>query len=104
MRRRPILPLLAMIMVFEISLNYSLMPPLMIACVVSALVARRLHPESVYTEPLRLETLALWSAKACRWARAMQKTVADLMREPVPPIRETATFRQIADRFPEQPE
>ena len=37
-------PLLAMIMVFEISLDYSLMPPLMLACVVSMLVARRLHP------------------------------------------------------------
>jgi len=31
-------PLLAMIMVFEISLDYSLMPPLMLACVVSILV------------------------------------------------------------------
>ncbi len=34
-------PLLAMIMVFEISLNYSLMPPLMLACVISTLMARR---------------------------------------------------------------
>ena len=91
-------PLLAMIMVFEISLNYSLMPPLMIACVVSALVARRLHQESVYTEPLRLETLAV-ERESLQMGAAMQKTVADLMREPVPPIRETATFREIADRF-----
>ena len=48
-------PLLAMIMAFEISLNYSVMPPLMLACVISTLVARRLHPESIYTEPLREE-------------------------------------------------
>ncbi len=34
-------PLLAMIMVFEISLDYSLMPPLMLGCVVSILVAGR---------------------------------------------------------------
>jgi CIC family chloride channel protein len=95
-------PLLAMIMVFEISLNYSLMPPLMIACVVSALVARRLHPESVYTEPLRLETLAV-ERESLQMGAAMQKTVADLMREPVPPIRETATFREIADRFLSSP-
>ena len=32
-------PLLAMIMAFEISLDYSLMPPLMLACVVAVLVA-----------------------------------------------------------------
>ena len=29
----------------------------------------------------------------------MDKTVGDLMRAPVPPLRENATFRQIADRF-----
>src|SRR5439155_12337357 len=46
-------PLLAMIMVFEISLNYTLMPPLMVACAVSTLVARRLDPQTIYTEPLR---------------------------------------------------
>src|SRR4029077_4728091 len=44
-------PLLAMIMIFEISLDSSLMPPLMLACVVSTLVAVRLHPASIYTEP-----------------------------------------------------
>ena len=32
-------------MLFEISLNYSLMPPLMLASVVASLVARRLYPE-----------------------------------------------------------
>ena len=42
-------PLLAIIMVFELSLNYSLMPPLMLACAVSTLVARRLRRESIYT-------------------------------------------------------
>ena len=40
-------------MMFEISLNYSVMPPLMLACAVATLVARRLYPDSVYTEPLR---------------------------------------------------
>src|SRR5262249_38350940 len=50
--------LLAMIMVFEISLNYTLMPPLMVACAVSTLVARRLHPETIYTAPLRQKGLA----------------------------------------------
>ncbi len=48
-------PLLAMIMIFEISLNYSLMPPLMLGCAVSVLLSRRLHAASVYTEPLRYQ-------------------------------------------------
>jgi CIC family chloride channel protein len=91
-------PLLAIIMVFEISLDYSLMPPLMLACVVSILVARRLHTESIYTEPLRRKGLTV-SHEATTSEAATERTVSDLMRAPVPPLRETATLRQIAERF-----
>jgi CIC family chloride channel protein len=91
-------PLLAMIMVFEISLDYSLMPPLMLACVVSILVAGRFHPESIYTEPLRLKGLAA-SAENIEPGIATERTVGDLMREPVPPVRETAPMAEVADRF-----
>ena len=91
-------PLLAMIMVFEISLDYSLMPPLMLASVVSMLVARRLHPASIYTEPLRRKGLIV-AQEATASEAAAERTVGDLMRAPVPPVRETATIREIADRF-----
>ncbi len=91
-------PLLAMIMVFEISLDYSLMPPLMLASVVSMLVARRLHPVSIYTEPLRRKGLIV-PQEATASEAAAERTVGDLMRAPVPPVRETATLREIADRF-----
>ncbi len=91
-------PLLAMIMVFEISLDYSLMPPLMLACVVSMLVARRLHPASIYTEPLRRKGLIMPQEPTASEAAA-ERTVGDLMRAPVPPVRETATLREIGDRF-----
>ncbi len=91
-------PLLAMILAFEISLDYSLMPPLMLACVVSVLVARQLHGESIYTEHMRLKGLSL-QRESEQTGVAMDKTVGDLMRAPIPPLRETTTFRQIADRF-----
>jgi CIC family chloride channel protein len=91
-------PLLAMIMVFEISLDYSLMPALMLACVVSILVARRLHPESIYTEPLRRKGLIV-SHDPNTSEAAAERTVGDLMRAPVAPVRETARLRELADRF-----
>jgi CIC family chloride channel protein len=91
-------PLLAMIMVLEISLDYSLMPPLMLACVVSVLVARRLHPESIYTEPLRRKGVTI-SQEGATSEAATQRTVADLMRAPVPPVRETEALSEIANRF-----
>jgi chloride channel protein, CIC family len=91
-------PLLAIIMIFEISLDYSVLPPLMLGCVVATLVARRLHPESIYTEPLRQKGLTV-SQEAIASEAATERMVSDLMRAPVPPVRETATLGQIADRF-----
>jgi chloride channel protein, CIC family len=91
-------PLLAMIMILEISLDYSLMPPLMLACVVSVLVARKLHAESIYTEPLRQKGLSV-SQDATASEAATEQTVSDLMRAPVAPVRETATLGFVADRF-----
>jgi len=91
-------PLLAMIMIFEISLDYSLMPPLMLACVVSTLMARRWHAESIYTEPLRRKGLTV-SQEATSSEAAAVRTVGELMRSPVPPLRENARFQEIAERF-----
>jgi CIC family chloride channel protein len=91
-------PLLAMIMIFEISLNYSVMPPLMIACAVSTIIARRLHPDSIYTAPLRRKGVTEDAAEK-QIGIASQKTVGEIMREPVPSIRHTAKFREVADRF-----
>lgn len=91
-------PLLAMIMAFEISLDYSLMPPLMLACVVSVLVSRQFHRESVYTDHMRLKGLSL-QRESEQAGAAMDKTVGDLMLAPVPPMRETVSIQEIADRF-----
>jgi CIC family chloride channel protein len=91
-------PLLAMIMIFEISLDYSVLPPLMLACVVSVLVTRRLHPESIYTEPLRRKGVTV-SQEATTSEAATERTVSDIMRAPVQPVRETTPLGEIANRF-----
>ncbi|MBE7502129.1 MAG: ClcB-like voltage-gated chloride channel protein [Verrucomicrobiales bacterium] len=91
-------PLLALIMVFEISLNYSLMPALMLACAVGTLVSRQLHANSVYTEPLQRRGL-LGEAEPDQLGAATQGKIGDFMREPVPPVNETATFKELGQRF-----
>lgn len=91
-------PLLAMIMIFEISLDYSLMPPLMLGCVVAILVSGRFVSESVYTEPLRRKGLNVRQESTDPGA-ATERTVGDIMQEPVAPVRETAGLNEIADRF-----
>lgn len=91
-------PLLAIIMAFEISLDYTLMPPLMLCCVVATLVSKQLHGESIYTEHMRLKGLSL-RREIEQAGTAMDKTVGDLMRAPVPPLRENVLLREIAGRF-----
>lgn len=91
-------PLLAMIMVFEISLDYSLMPALMLGCVVSFLMSRRLHPASIYTESLRARGLTVSRENVPTGATTEQR-VGDLMRAPVPPLRENTSLSEIAERF-----
>jgi CIC family chloride channel protein len=91
-------PLLAMILVFEISLDYSLMPALMLGSVVSILISSQLHPESIYTEPLRLRGLEV-ASESTRPGAAAERTVGDLMHASVPPLRENTPLKEIADRF-----
>lgn len=95
-------PLLAMIMVFEISLDYSLMPPLMLGCVMSILVAGRLHAESIYTEPLRQRGLEIGD-ETTQAGVATEQKVGDLMHAPVPPLRENTPLKDIANRFVTSP-
>jgi CIC family chloride channel protein len=91
-------PLLAIIMIFEISLDYSIMLPLMLACVVAIVVASRFVAESVYTEPLRRKGLSVAKESATLGA-TMERTVGDIMGPPVPPVRENTTLAQLATRF-----
>ena len=91
-------PLLAILMIFELSLNYSIMPPLMLACVAATLVAKRLYPDSIYTEPLRRKGVEL-ERESANIGAATELTVADIMQAPVPPVRESARLTDIAKRF-----
>jgi chloride channel protein, CIC family len=89
-------PLLAMVMILEISGNYSLMPALMLGCAISTVVSRRLHPNSIYTEPLRLRSLEVESP---RMGAATEQTIGDLMHAPIPPLNENVPLPEIAERF-----
>ena len=91
-------PFLAMIMVFEISLDYSLMPPLMLGCVMSILIAGRLEKESIYTAPLHAKGLAT-EEETMRFGAATAQRVGDVMLAPVTPVSETTSVPDMAERF-----
>ena len=91
-------PLLAMIMIFEISLNYSMMPPLMLSCVLATLVGKQLHPESVYTSALEGRDIASIDDNTTLGA-SQQQRIGDIMRASTPPIRDDAMLPEIAAQF-----
>lgn len=91
-------PLLAMILLFEISLDYALMPALMLGCVMATLAARHFHRESVYSEALHEKGMAEAAELADQGAVSGQ-TVGDLMQAPVQPVRDNAPLHKVASRF-----
>jgi chloride channel protein, CIC family len=46
-------PLMATVLVFELSGDYAIVLPLLTACAIATVLSRRVHPESIYTEELR---------------------------------------------------
>ena len=95
-------PLFAMILIFEISLMYELMPPLMIGCVVATLVSRSLHKASVYTAPLYRRGLML-DQESRQMGSATDQCIGDVMVGPTSPIKETAVLPEISDIFLKSP-
>jgi CIC family chloride channel protein len=45
-------PLMSILMIFEMTLSYEVMLPLMLACVTGYVVAHRIRPDSVYAKSL----------------------------------------------------
>ena len=95
-------PLLAMILIFEISLKYELMPPLMIGCVMATLVSQKLHKASVYSAPLHRRGLVV-DQESRRMGSATDRCIGDVMVGPTSPIKETAALPEISEIFLSSP-
>ncbi len=95
-------PLLAMILIFEISLKYELMPPLMIGCVVATLVSQKFFKASVYSAPLHRRGLMV-DQENRRMGSATDRCIGDVMVGPTSPIKETASLPEISEIFLSSP-
>ncbi len=90
-------PLSAILILFELTGNYDLILPLMIAAIVSSMVAKRLYPYSIYTEPLERRGVELsWRMEEAALAGLR---VADLVRDDPETLLPTATYAEVVERF-----
>lgn len=86
-------PLMAILMLFEMTLTYEIVLPLMLACVTAYYAAHRIDPRSVYNASLERRRLAQGAAPVTTLR------VLDLMRPSPPRVRPDTSFEDIADAF-----
>jgi CIC family chloride channel protein len=86
-------PIMAIIMLFELTLDYEIILPLMLACVIAHYTSSALEKKSIYSESLRRK-----GAGSFRQQLASMR-VADLMKTNPPAVNEMARFSEIAAHF-----
>jgi len=95
-------PLTAMIIIFEMTGDYKIIPPLMAACVISCVLATRLKRTSIYTEKLRRRGIELFEPLEADVMRR-QPVSSAITREPVLVTQETP-FRDLVDLVVHSPQ
>ena len=86
-------PIMAIIMLFELTLDYQIILPLMLACVVAHYTCLNFEKKSIYSESLRRKGAGVFREQLSGLR------VADLMKPNPPAVSVTATFQEIASTF-----
>jgi CIC family chloride channel protein len=86
-------PIMAIILLFEMTLSYDIIMPLMLCSVVAYYTARGIEDQSLYSEVLKKK-----AADAPEPVR-LPGVVADLVKAQAVPVRQTARFEGIAREF-----
>ncbi len=90
-------PLTAIVFVFELTRDFEVMLPLMLATVLAALVFSALSSESIYTEKLSRRGIRVGSELVADSLRTT--AVVDVMNRVVDTVRPNDTVREVAERI-----
>jgi len=91
-------PLQAILIIFEMTGNYKVILPLMITCIISCLVARKLCGESIYTFKLIRRGINIRGGKEMNILSSMP--VKNVMYHTVEMVPEKLPLQQLAKRLP----
>jgi CIC family chloride channel protein len=94
-------PLTAMIIIFEMTGDYKIIPPLMAACVIATVVATRLKRTSIYTEKLVRRGVELFEPLEINVLKRLPVSGV-MMPDPIV-ISEETPFRQLMDLLVNSP-
>jgi CIC family chloride channel protein len=90
-------PIMAILMIFEMTLDYEIILPLMLSCILSSTVARLFHRDSIYTEKLRKKGIHFDGSLEERALRTLY--VEDLQRPDVPVVHGNQHMNDVLARF-----
>ena len=90
-------PITAILIVFEMSGDYKLILPLMLATVLATFIAERLHPESIYTLKLKRKGITLERGRDIDVLESVH--VAEIMTQIVDTARIDSTLTELSDLF-----
>jgi CIC family chloride channel protein len=88
-------PLMAILMLFEMTLDYGIVLPLMLACVTAHYTAYAISPNSLYTEKLRREK------EAQPVGDALETTIHSLIRPNPVTVFPASNFEELVEKFVE---
>ncbi len=90
-------PVTAILMLFELTGDYHIILPVMVACTLSTVTARYLYSHSIYTLKLARKGISLLRGREETVMQSFQ--VADVMRSPAPTLPQEAPFQELVDSF-----
>ena len=91
----------AVLIIFELTGNYSIILPLMLCCVLSAAASRLLEPESLYTGVLARRNVKLPEKRNPNWLKTA--TVSMLLEANPPTLSPRTSFQEVVARLLDLP-
>ncbi len=90
-------PISAILIIFELTGDYLIIPPLMVACILAVLLSSWLQPNSMYTEKLARRGLDLHARKEVNMLRRL--AVRDVLDPSPARLSGSLTMRAVVDRM-----
>lgn len=90
-------PIAAILIIFELTNDYRIIPPLMLTCVVSVLLSGLLHKESIYTAKLVRRGVRLNEGRDVNLLRAI--TVAEVMDRNPPTVSANTPYSKVVPQL-----
>lgn len=88
-------PIMAILMIFEMTLDYEIILPLMLSCILSSIIARQFHRDSIYTEKLRMKGIKY--DMSIEESAMRQLHVRELRRADAPAVQANQRFSDVVD-------